>query len=116
MNSWTSLSQIATPTEATKHVQKACDMPISEAVFQRLLDDINNTPTDTARLRAAALSHSGDWLHAPPVTPLELYMSDKAIRVAVGFQLGAAPASLTPVCGWLDGRHQGPAWSVLQEE
>ena len=79
MNSWTSLSQKAAPAEATKHVQEALDIPISDAVFQRLLDDVNNTPTDTARLRAAASTHSGDWLHAPPITSVELLISDEAI-------------------------------------
>ena len=48
MNSWTSLSQKAAPAEATKHVEKAWDTPISEAVFQRRLDDAKNTPKDTA--------------------------------------------------------------------
>ena len=51
MNSWTSLSQQAVSADATKHVQKAWDTPISEAVFQRLLDDVNNTSIDIVRLR-----------------------------------------------------------------
>ena len=115
MNSWTSLSQKAAPAEATKHEQKPWDTPISEAVFQRLLGDVKNTPTDTARLRPAASSHCRDCLHAPPIIFVGLRMSDEAIRVAVGFRLGAVTCQ-PRTCLWLDGRRQGPAWSVLQEE
>ena len=61
---------------------------------------LTNTPTDTARLRVAASSHSGDWLHAPPITSVVLCVSDEAIRIAVGFRLGAATCQLhTCLCG-----------------
>jgi len=44
---------------------------------------------DKARLLAAASPHSGDWLHAPPVTAVGLRLSDEVIRVAVAHRLGS---------------------------
>ena len=42
-----------------------------------------------ARLLAAAAAHSGDWLHALPITACGLRLNDEAIRVAVGLRLGS---------------------------
>jgi len=41
----------------------------------------NRAPSDVdkARLLAAASPHSGDWLHAPPITAVGLRLSDEAI-------------------------------------
>ena len=49
------------------------------------LQQINRAPSDVdkARLLAAASPHSGDWLHAPPITAVGLRLSDDAIRAAV---------------------------------
>ena len=60
------------------------------------------TPSDVdkARLLAAASAHSGDWLHAPPITAVGLRLSDEAIRVAVAHRLGSkACEPHTCVCG-----------------
>ena len=55
---------------------------------------------DTARLLAASSPHSGDWLHAPPITAVGLRLSDEAIRVAVAHRLGCkACEPHTCVCG-----------------
>ena len=64
---WMARANTTIPTETTKHIQKALNTPITTAISNRLLDDDSNTLTDLdmARLRAAAASHSGDWLHAP---------------------------------------------------
>ena len=55
---------------------------------------------DKARLLAAASPHSGDGLHAPPITAVALRLSDEAIRVAVAHRLGSkACEPHTCVCG-----------------
>ena len=47
-----------------------------------------DTPADTARLKAIAAPHAGDWLNTPPITAIGLRLSNEAIRVAVGCRLG----------------------------
>jgi len=50
------------------------------------------TPTSTvdhARLLAVTSPHSGDWLHALPLSGCGLRLDDKAIHIAVGLRLGA---------------------------
>jgi len=59
-----------------------------------------STDVDKARLHAASSPHSGDWLHAPPISTVGLRLSDEAIRVAVAHRLGCrACEPHTCVCG-----------------
>ena len=44
---------------------------------------------DRARLLAVSSKRSSDWLHAYPIASCGLLLEDEAIRVAVGFRLGA---------------------------
>jgi len=51
-------------------------------------------------LLATASPHSGDWLHAPPITAVGLRLSDEAVRIAVAHRLGCkACEPHTCVCG-----------------
>ena len=103
------------PAEATKHVQEALVTPISDAVFQRLLDDVNNTTTNTARLRSAASYDSGEWLHAPPIRRTTHVGRSHSSSSGLPTGSGNLPASHIPML--LDcGRRQDPAWSDLLEE
>ena len=86
---WTAQAQSATQVEAMRYIQKAWNTPMAVKVFEKILTDDSNTQTDTARLREAATPNAGDWLHAPPLTAVELRLSDEAIRIAVGFRLGS---------------------------
>jgi len=43
-----------------------------------------------ARLLAAKAAHSGDWLHAVPISSCGLRLNNEAVRVAVGLRLGSA--------------------------
>ena len=47
------------------------------------------TRLDCWQLQPAA-PHSGDWLHALPISACGLHLEDNAIRVAVGLRLGSA--------------------------
>jgi len=55
-----------------------------------LLQSIAQCDVDKARLLAASSSHSGDWLHAPPIASIGLKLSDKAVRLAVAQRLGCS--------------------------
>jgi len=62
--------------------EACCDQPPKAYLVQSLHD------VDKARLFAASSPHSGDWLHAPPITAVGLRLSDEAIRIAVAHRLG----------------------------
>jgi hypothetical protein len=52
---------------------------------------ISSHPDDhnRSRLLAAAAPHSGDWLHALPISACGLRLNDEAVRVAIGLRLGS---------------------------
>ena len=56
---------------------------------QSLLTDSLTNDHHRARLLAAMDEHSGDWLHAWPITSCGLRLDNESIRVAVGLRLGA---------------------------
>ena len=68
--------------------QSSWDKSVVEATFTSLLasqtDDYHR-----ARLIAVSAAHSGDWLHALPISACGLRLEDNAIRIAVGLRLGA---------------------------
>src|SRR5260221_12336926 len=53
----------------------------------------SHRPFHTARLLASRVPHSGDWLHAWPITACGLRLSNEAIRVAIGLRLGSSLCS-----------------------
>lgn len=83
---WSSLSSVQ-PSNLTEASQRIWDSAVTEKTFQSLLSS-HTDPVGRARLLAAAAAHSGDWLHATPITACGLRLSDEAIRVAVGIRLG----------------------------
>jgi len=96
---WASQSNSAKPAVKVQHIQKAWDGPVA-ANLRALLLARAVSDVDTARLLAASTPHSGDWLHAPPITAVGLRLSDEAIRVAVAHRLGCkAYEPHTCVCG-----------------
>ena len=84
---WKTLTPNAEPIDGMKHIQRAWDTPVAQSAYTHLQTRCD-TPADTARLKAVAAPHAGDWLKAPPITAIGLRLSDEAIRVAVGFRLG----------------------------
>ena len=55
---------------------------------RRLVESLPNA-SDRARLLAVSAPRSRDWLNALPIASCGLFLEDEAIRVAVGFRLGA---------------------------
>jgi hypothetical protein len=84
---WTQLSCSQAPTNLQESSQRTLDGTVTEQSFQAILSSTID-PMDRARLLAAAAPHSGDWLHALPITACGLRLSNEAVRVAVGLRLG----------------------------
>ena len=84
---WSKSSSIPEPIQPANKIQKVWDAAITSAAYSDLLTR-SGSETDTARLLAASAPHSGDWLHAPPITAIGLRLTNEMIRVAVGFRLG----------------------------
>ena len=86
MQQWRTMSNSEAPTDFR---QRALDMTVVATEFDALL----SRQTDTyhrARLLAAASEHSGDWLHALPISACGLRLDNEAIRVATGLRLGCS--------------------------
>ena len=79
----------STSSSRTSRLQAdAWDRP---GIIQQARSDLmNGTADSTARCRLVAVSaaHSGDWLHALPISACGLSLDDEAMRVAVGLRLG----------------------------
>jgi hypothetical protein len=84
---WTSQSGSPAPVNAHESSQRAWDSAVTDQVLKSLFT-VQPDSTDRARLLAASAPHSGDWLHAMPITSCGLRLNDEAIRVAVGLRLG----------------------------
>ena len=87
MAHWTSLAGHQATANLQESSQRIWDSAVAGKAFQSLLDS-KTTPLDRARLLAAAAAHSGDWLHALPISACGLRLNDEAVRVAVGIRLG----------------------------
>ena len=85
---WKSLSSAEVPAPALQHVQKAWDGLIASKIQAEIWGRASDV-IDKARLLAAASPHSGDWLHAPPISSIGLRLDNEMIRVSVGLRLGA---------------------------
>ena len=96
---WSCLANTTEPSDLSKHIQRPWDAPVTTASYDVLMST-SQLPVDLARLTAVVIPHAGDWLHAPPLTAVGLRLSDEAIRVAIGYQLGTNICQPhTCVCG-----------------
>lgn len=88
LRAWSDLADAASaPSGAAMAKQHEWDKLVVGAEFNRLLQ-CQSDDTSKARLLAASAPHSGDWLHAIPISNCGLRLDDEAIRVAVGLRLG----------------------------
>ena len=86
--SWKSLSHAEIPPKPANRFQKVWDTVASISIYN---DILTRCPGDAgqARLKAVNSPHAGDWLNALPIASVDLRLSDKEIRVAVGYRLGS---------------------------
>ena len=68
--------------------QGAWDHPYLLSAKATLLESAAGDAYNSARLAAVTAPHSGDWLHALPISSCGLKLDNEAIRVAVGLHLG----------------------------
>lgn len=88
LSTWRSHTQSTPPLGTAAHVQRNWDSACTAKVKSELLDGATDQ-RDRARLLASQAAHSADWLYALPISSLGLRLSNEAVRVAVGFRLGA---------------------------
>jgi len=85
---------IQPPVDSDMHKQRKWDKSVIDAEFNHLLSHYSE-PYHKARLLAAAAPHSGDWLHALPISACGLHLEDNVIRVPYGRNFrGAGPGSV----------------------
>ena len=86
---WTNMCHpLPPPSGSAACLQKSWNKPFVDSSFALLLDS-QPDEYNQARLLAAAAAHSGDWLNALPISACGLRLSDEAVRIAVGYRLGA---------------------------
>ena len=85
----TDRSECTIPDTLLYGTQRAWDSLIVKGEYDQLLDRYSK-PNHRARLLAASAPHSGDWLHALPISACGLHLDNDAVRVAVGLRLGSA--------------------------
>ena len=96
---WFSFHSSPAPEGLDARIQRNWDNPVLEAIKCRILDS-TTVASDRARLLAVSSPNSSDWLHALPIASCGLMLDDEAVRVAIGFRLGAKICEPhTCVCG-----------------
>ena len=85
---WSSASTVSHTLVSLSGSQRAWDTPIIDECKRVLF---LNAPNDVARARLLAVMapHTGDWLHAPPLSAVGLRLEDDVIRISIGLRLGA---------------------------
>jgi len=88
LNKWRSLAGLSDGDPRPVGSQRVLDSIVVGHIFKTLCNN-QTTQYHKARLLAAAADHSGDWLHAVPISACGLRLSDQSIRVAIGLRLGS---------------------------
>jgi len=86
---WTSLGGVDPKSVLIPGSQRSWDAQVVSHSRDFLLDNLTDDVAQ-ARLKAVMAPHSGDWLHALPLTAAGLRMSDEEVRIAAGLRLGSS--------------------------
>jgi len=84
---WSERFTIPVPDQPASFKQSVWDRPGIEQDKAAVWNSSDNA-AHKCRLTAVSVPHSGDWLHALPISACGLRLDDEAIRVAVGLRLG----------------------------
>ena len=112
---WLAMSEASKPVAELQHIQKAWDGLIMSNLVTKVLSRASSE-VDRARLLAASEPHSGDWLHAPPISSVGLKLSDEAIRVSVAQKTGMPSMRATHMPMWENCRCPWPTRSGVSKE
>jgi len=85
---WSSLYSVPRPSGAVSYKQSAWDK-VAVASEREILTNSVSDNVNKARLLVVMAPHSGDWLHALPLSNCGLRLDDSAVHIAVGLRLGA---------------------------
>ena len=86
-NHWHSVAGLAISDSPPVGGQRVLDSIVVGHTFETLCNK-QSTQYHKARLLAAAADHSGDWLHAIPISACGLRLSDESVRLALALRLG----------------------------
>ena len=89
---WSSLYSVPRPSGAVSYKQSAWDK-VAVASEREILTNSVSDNVNKARLLVVMAPHSGDWLHALPLSNCGLRLNDSAVHIAVGLRLGATSVS-----------------------
>ena len=87
-STWSSAHRLPSPSDDIVYRQSAWNKPVITSDREILTSSLSDS-IDKARLQAVRAPHSGDWLHALPLSACGLRLDDNAVHVAVGLRLGA---------------------------
>ena len=101
---WVNMTDLPEPDAEERHIQKARDGQVTghnrELILCRASTDV-----DKARLHAASSPHSGDWLHAPPISTSGPQTRPSGRQWLI--DSAAGPANHTPACAEKQLTHVG---------
>ena len=86
---WKSRYLAEVPDQAVSRRQRCWDRASIEHA-QQILSEHCRDDRDRARLAAVTAPHSGDWLHASPISSCGLRLDDEFMIIAVGLRFGTA--------------------------